>query len=339
MPPVAPVASTTVSTITRRSWSDVMRRGERIAKAGGRVAHAGASSNSISSSSSRASSWSAISLKAVPRRANSSLPSTSTRRSSRPRGNRVRGGGQAVERGHDRAADRVGDERDQEQRDEQPDQQPLVRPHDRVVDPSCGVSSASAGCRFLHVRWWRACGSGCRSRGASPRYPGSASGAPVSARGPPTNRPWWSTTSLSLESSRAAAQARERTPRRAGHPRRACGDAAVVDDREPRPGRDHPRRAERSDVSRRTPRLAPELRSCRRSRRRSAGCRSRLTASALARASAGETGPCRSRTRGRPAPGECPPFSSRCSARSVQRPARRSQREQGDERKRKPVWA
>ena len=131
MPPVAPVASTTVSTITRRSWSTSCVAASASPR---RTVESRMRARSASSSSSRASSWSAISLKAVPE-ARELVAALDLDTAVEPAaGDRVRGGGEAVERGHDRAADRVGDERDQEQRDEQPDQQPLVRPHDRVVD-------------------------------------------------------------------------------------------------------------------------------------------------------------------------------------------------------------
>ena len=200
MPPVAPVASTTVSTITRRSWSTSCVAASASPK---RTVESRMRARSASSSSSRASSWSAISLKAVPRRANSSLPSTSTRRSSRPRGDRVRGGGEAVERGDDRAADGVGDERDQEQRDEQADQQPLVGPHDRVVDLVLRRRAARApACRFLPARWWRACGSAVPLDGERLRAARRRERAHRSARRACRRRgPRRSTTSLSLESS------------------------------------------------------------------------------------------------------------------------------------------
>ena len=82
MPPVAPVASTTVSTIARSSWSTSCVAAKASPK---RAVVSRRRPRSASSSARRASSWSAISLKAIPRRANSSVPWTGTRWSRRPR--------------------------------------------------------------------------------------------------------------------------------------------------------------------------------------------------------------------------------------------------------------
>ena len=160
-------------------------------------------------------------------------------------GDRVRGGGEAVERGHDRAADRVSDERDQEQRDEQPDQQPPVRPRDRVVDPvlrrqqrerravasfACGgreraVAGAVHGERLRVTRRCEWC-AGQRTRASDDPAAGGARPACRSSR---------------AQSDCAGARA---TPRERDTRDERAGDAAVVDDREPRPGPDHPWRPE-----------------------------------------------------------------------------------------------